>query len=70
MTTMTTRDNDGDSDEVPKQVSQSPEVTGGCFITFGGRRSENEADIIENRAWSQLYLNGAIFGLLFGYVSQ
>lgn len=67
---MTMMDNDSDDDEVAKQVRQPPEVTGGCFITFVGCPSESEADMLENEAWSQLYLNGAIFGPFFSYVSQ
>lgn len=49
------------------QVIQSNEGTGGCFITFMGSLSENEADILESRTWIQLYLKTSTIFRLFQF---
>lgn len=44
------------SSKAAKLVRLSPEFTGGCFIALMGSLFENEADLVENRAWIQLHV--------------
>lgn len=44
------------SAKVAKQVRKPPEFTGDCFIALVGSLFENEADVVENRAWIQPHL--------------